>query len=205
MEDLVPLIFFLVIILVNGFKYLVERSARKRARDQLDQPGGQPQREQSPFDKFLEDLAEQMAPKPAPVPDWPEGRKRPDYMREMENFERSQVDDWIMEEEEVEEPAAMPVAETQSTPVVMRKVERASASQRTKATIQSPLQASKALLTDSWEIRMPGFNPFPRTGDTRDTDFSLKEKGDLKQAMMAHIVFSAPRALDRSFDNTIAK
>jgi len=196
MEDLVPLIFFLVIVLANGLKYLFEKNARKRAKE-APQEEGQPPRKPKSIEAFFEGLAEQVAPKPATVPD---------YVKEREAFEHAQAEEWAAEED-METAAFIPLPEVEPPPQISKAAEPEAFTQAAGNTIltQSPLKTSTALLSGSREIRIPGLSPYVRIDASSRVEFSLKGKKKLKQAIIANIIFSPPRALDRSFDNTIAK
>ena len=94
MEDLVPLIFFLVIVAVNGLKFLIERGAKKRVATPSNQPKEDPPRNTQPsIENFFENIVEQLAPKPREVPDWPENVERPDYIQEMTEFGDDQAEE----------------------------------------------------------------------------------------------------------------
>lgn len=153
MEDLFPLVIFLVVVGVNVLKFFAEKGKAKPAPGNA-QP--QPRRKPSALESFFEDLAEQMAPKPTELAAWPEGRERPDYLHEMEEFE----------EEETAEPLPVEIPEPVAT------------ERRTKT---------------------------PPTALPRRSSFRIEGREKLKQAMIAHIIFSPPRAFDLSFGNTPGK
>ena len=153
MEDLFPLVIFLVIVGVNVVKFFAEKGKAKSPPVE-GQP--QPRRKPSSLESFFENLAEQMAPKPTEVPDWPKGRERPNYAREMEEFE------------EEKNPAVIPFQAPEPQP--------------------KPPTAEGILPMRSKRVRL-----------------QLKGGKSLRQAMLAHIVFSPPRALDPSYNDTFAK
>ena len=155
MEDLVPLLFFLVIVVVNVLKFFIEKGGK--AKKSPEQSGAVPPKRPSAFETFFTDLAEQMAPKPTELADWPEGVERPDYTQPMEGFQP----------ELTEEPEAQLPAE-----IIPFQVPRS--------------QAAKIQHSGGARLQLEG------------------GKG-LRQAMLAHIVFSPPRALDLSFSDTCAK
>jgi hypothetical protein len=195
MEDLVPLIFFLVIVAVNGLKFLIERGAKKRTASPSRQPEEEPARNTPPsIENFFENIAEQLAPKPREVPDWPENIERPDYIQEMTEFEHDQAEElW---EEQTAEIIPMPVQE----PVIQKAAEAAQPVQ-----VQLPVQSIQTAFSGSHGIRIPGMNSFIQSGAIGNSDFRISGKQDLKRAILAHVIFSAPRAFDLSYDNTIAK
>jgi hypothetical protein len=189
MEDLVPLIFFLVIIAVNGLKFLIERGAKKRAASPSHQREEEPPRNTPPsIEDFFEKIAGQFAPKPREEPDWPENVERPDYVQEMAEFEHDQAEElW---EEQTAEIIPMPVQE----PVMQKAAEAA----KVQLAFQSTFSGSHG-------IRIPGMTSFVQSGAVGNSDFRITGKQDLKRAMLAHVIFSPPRVFDPLFDNTIAK
>ncbi len=153
MEDLFPLLIFLVIIAVNVIKFFAGKDKPKKP---VSRPGeAPPKRAVSSIETFFENLAKQMEPKTTELPDWPENRERPDYAQEMEEFESP------LPEEPVEPPAAVSI----------------------------PIKSS----------------PEPTSVVRTKTRLRIKGKKNLKRAMLAHIVFSPPRALDPKFKNSLAQ
>lgn len=196
MEDLIPLLIFLVVIAANVIKFFAEKG--KPAKPAQEPGEAPPKRRPSSLEKFFESLAEQVAPKPTELPDWPEGHERPDYVEEMEEFEQEQA----------EVAAAGPTAEIipmpSPVPAMARRAEMPEFHPLEKpGVVTPPPQTSKAILSGAQGMRMPCMNPFNHTA-TGHTDFRVKGKKALRQAMLAHIVFSPPRAFDLSFDNTIS-
>ena len=153
MEDLFPLVIFLVIVGANVFKFLAEKGKAKPSSGK-----GQPQpRRKSSLESFFEDLTEQMAPtKPTEPVVWPEGRERSGHVHEMEEFE----------EEQTAEPLPVEVPE--------------------------PIAAVREMET-------------PPAAQPRRSGFRIEGRKNLKQAMIAHIIFSPPRAYDLSFSDTLQK
>lgn len=187
MEDLFPLLIFVVIVAINVVKFLAERSKRKPSSGEAEpQP---PKRATSSLEAFFEDLAKQVAPKPPESPDWPEGRERPDYVQEMETFEQARA------EELEEEPVAEIIPFSPPAPVARARKTTAPATVQRRAT-------PKPMLSESHGMRMPSMN---RGGNGQRSGFRIKGRESLKQAMIAHIVFSPPRAYDLSFDQTITR
>jgi hypothetical protein len=205
MEDIVPLIFFLIIVIVNGLKYLMEKGLRKRSGERPEEPAA-PRQEPRSIEDFFEQLTEQVAPKPAPVPDWPKGYERPDYVQEMEDFERAQAEEWaIAEEEKPEDLVPVPAVEDEIEVPRMKEVGVSRQAQATNILAQSPLKTTSSLVFSSREVRIRGTSPFGRVGLPGRTTFSIKGRKNLKQAIIANAVLGPPRAFDRSFDNTVAK
>ncbi|HSR88236.1 MAG TPA: hypothetical protein VLL07_04730, partial [Pontiella sp.] len=89
MEDLVPLLIFIVIAVINVLKFQAEKKGKGKAPSA--RPADAPQRQPTSLEEFFEEIARKFEPRPTPQPDWPEGVERPDYMKEMEEFERAQA------------------------------------------------------------------------------------------------------------------
>ena len=187
MEDLVPLIFFLIIVAVNVLKFFIEKGGKPKSA-----PGkAEPRPKQTPrapsLESFFENLAVQMAPKPMEQPDLPEGYERPDCAQEMEEFTVSQS------EGEAEQRVAEIIPFEVPEPIAhMPKAEA-------PATVQR--QDTQPMLSGSQGMRMHSMN----SGGNSRPGFRIGGKKDLKQAMLAHIIFSPPRAFDLSFSDTLPK
>jgi len=177
MEDLIPLIFFLIIVGVNVLKFFIEKGGK--AKKAPDQNREAPPRRASPLESFFEDLAQQMAPKPTELADWPEDRERPDYVHEMEEFEEEQTAE------------ILPFSTPESAARVREK--------EAPAMVQG--QATQPMLSGSQGMRAYSMD---NRGNKR-SGFRIGGKKDLKQAMLAHIIFSSPRAFDLSFSDTLPK
>ena len=189
MEDLVPFLIFLVIVAINVIKFFAERGKRKPSSGEAEPQPPQPKRATSSLETFFEDLAKQMTPKPTEIPDWPEGHERPDYVQEMETFEQART------EELEEEPVAEIIPFSPPEPVARVQEREAPATVQRQAT-------TKPMLSGSQGMRMPSMN---RSGNGQRSGFRIKGRESLKRAMIAHIVFSPPRAYDLSFDQTITR
>ena len=186
MEDLAPLIFFLIIVVVNLLKFFIEKGGKAK-----QVPGQPPRRQPSGLELFLEKLAEQSAPQP---------RVTPDYVQEMRPFKQARFDD--LDEDEIDEipPLPDPVVSRirHAEPLEIRPLARHS------ATVPVVQRSGHAMLSGSHGLRMPG-NTFISSSTAGQIDFRIDGKQALRKAMLAHVVFSPPRAYDLSFDNTIAK
>lgn len=191
MEDLVPFLIFIVIALVNVVKFVLEKGAKGKKPPAL--PGeAPPQRAPSTIEQFFGEMAEKLEPKPTPVPDWPEGYERPDYMQEMEDFEEEQAVEIVPMPESVITP--MPVVHDT---LPLQGVEKA-------VSFQAPAQVASSVFAGSSRMRLPPV-PMMRSNAAGTIDFNLKSRKKLKQAIIANLIFSQPRAYDRSFDTTLAK
>jgi len=196
MEDLIPFLIFLVVVAINVIKFFAKKGKPKKSAQQPGQTP--PKRPASSLEEFFENIAEQVAPKPTDLPEWPEGRERPDYLQEMDEFEQAQAE--ALEEEQTAEiiPMPPPIQARSAPEPEFRPLEK-------PATVPAKLQTTKSILSGAQGMRMPCMNPFNHNATPGHTDFGIKGRKRLKQAMLAHIVFSPPRAFDLSFDNTIAK
>ncbi len=195
MEDLVPFLIFIVIALINLVKFVLEKGAKGK-RPSAPSDGPAPKRQPSSLEEFFENLAEKLEPKPAPAPDWPEGYERPDYMKEMEAFERAS-----------EEPDRKPVAETIpfSPELVEIKMEPVPPVADIHAATQKMAMKSMPSSIASLKGSRIATAPILRSGTAGSIDFPLGDKAALKKAIIANIVFSPPRAFATDFENTIVK
>lgn len=191
MEDLVPFLIFIVIAVINILKFVVEKGRKPQAPS----PSGKavPKRTPSTIEAFFEEIAEKLEPKPTELPDWPEGRERPDYVHQMDGVRFSDV-------EAMEERA--PVSEPIFQPLEPLEPATVQASDFTAA-FKPHVQSTSSAFSGS-AMRLPAL-PTPRKSSLGRIDFDLKRKGNLKKAVIASIVFGQPRVYDRSFDTTLAK
>ena len=193
MEELGPFLFFIVIALVQLVKFLLEKSGKGK-QPPAQQGDSTPPQKSSALEEFFEGLAEklELQPQPTPLPDWPEDMERPDYRQEMEEYED--------ELEYIEEPIAeiIPMPEPiQLDHAAIKAVEKTAA-------FQAPPQVASSIFAGLSTMRLQAV-PLMKSNASRSIDFDLKNRKKLKQAIIANIIFSQPRAYDCSFDNTIAK
>ena len=134
------------------------------------------------------------------MPKWPESIKRPDYRKEMEDYEHARM----FEEEEPAEAIPTPPPKSRPAPIepasATKKVPRLRAQGKT-AMFKLPIQGAVFPGTGSMRISTPVL----LRSATGHIGFKLKNKEQFKQALIASMVFGPPRAYDTSFDNTIAK
>jgi hypothetical protein len=200
MEDLVPLLIFIVIAVINVLKYQAEKKAKGK-QPPAPSEEEQPHRPPSSLEEFFEEIAEKFEPKPAPQPEWPESIERPDYVQEMEEFERTQAA--VYHEDKMAEitlppPPPAPIAEVitgaDSSPAPLP-------TGRQSTILRLPVQGSVFSSMSNMRISTP---PLLRSAAGK-TDFDIMNRRQLKRAILASLVFGTPRAYDTSFDNTIAK
>ena len=200
MEDLVPFLIFIVIALVNLVKYILEKGAGTR-KTPAEPARGPQRREPASLEEFFETLAEKMGPKPTELPEWPEGYERPDYMQEAEQYEtaRVQTDEGANEVKSPSAAKAEPIPTIPEKPVKAAGIKVAPPRAALKSAMKSlPVMS---LGTKGMHMKTP---PILRSSTGR-TDFPLENKTDLKNAIIANIIFSQPRAYDTAFENSIIK
>jgi len=216
-DDIIPFVVIVIFIIVRlaGF---IQKSKEGR-KPQGPQPAHPPRPERRP-PSTLEDFFKQLAGEPVQPPEpAPSTLKRPDYLKEMEEFNLLQAEE--LEEEIIVESIPAPEIELPVPPKVsndweevskdrQRESRSASTWSREKiepAKIQSleSVKPTHALLSGAHGLKMPGGNPLRIASKSGASWFSLEDRATLKNAMVSHIVFSPPRAYDLSFDNTIAK
>ena len=199
MEDLVPLLIFIVIAVINVLKYQAEKKGKGKQSPARPEEG-RPQRQPSSLEEFFEEIAQKFDPKPTPQPDWPDHIEQPDYMQEMVEFERAQAE--IFEEEKIAQITPMP------PPAPISEIITGSDSSvaplptgRQSTILRLPVQGSVFSSMSNMRISTP---PLLRSAAGK-TDFDIMNRKQLRQAILASLIFGQPRAYDTSFDNTIAK
>ncbi len=197
MEDLIPLLIFIVIAIINFLKYAAEKGGKKAPKRPEEKPA-RPKTEPNTLEEFFDDIARKFGPQPHELAEWPEGVARPDYVHEMEEFETAKTPS----------PAAVrteePVQETASLPFV-KPVPGARAVARHRGMGRSPtfkLKAQETTIAGMSGSHIP-VPPMLRSATGR-TRFELRKRKQLKRALIASMVFGQPRAYDQSFHNTIA-
>jgi len=211
-EDLVPLLIFIVIAVVNLLKFASERGGKKKRtppptgaapRERGVAPNGgsrPPKRKPTTLESFFEEIAEKLEPKPTELPNWPKSRERPDYMKEMVEFETTQAEAY-----EEEMAPSLPL-ESEPAPAVRKAAKDAPEVQSITQTpsLKSAMRSMPAMLTNSRGMRIASA-PILRSSAAGRIDFPLKKKAALRKAIIANLIFSPPRAYDQSFDNAIVK
>ena len=189
MDDLIPFLVFIVIALINVVKFVAEKNAKGKPAS----PTGQPEKASpSTLEGFFEKLAEKLEPQPTPVPDWPEGYEQPDYLGEQEAYVAMQHEEQV-KSEPVAEVIPMPVIEMISAPPA--KIQPIS--------LKAAMSAMPPMTSGLGSLQMPSIQM--KSGSAGSINYSLRNKAELRKAIIANIVFSTPRACDPSFENTNAK
>ena len=197
MEDLVPFLIFIVIALVNLVKYILEKGAGTR-KTPAETSRGPQRREPVSLEEFFETLAEKMGPKPTELPEWPEGYERPDYMQEAEEYETALAKTYI-EEDAVEH---LPAVTAEPSPILPIKAAGIGALP-SRVALKSAMTSVPTASIGTKGMRMK--TPLMLRSSTGRIDFSLNSRTDLKNAIIAQIIFGPPRAYDTSFDNSLIK
>jgi len=195
MEDLIPFLIFIVIAAVNLAKFVTEKKAKPgQPKTQQDRP--KPARSPSSIEEFFEEMARRLGPAPREMPDWPEEVERPDYVGEMEAYEEG-------EPVQKAKPAAFVPKAAEPAMVMIAPIRDLKDGQAPLAvpktfTLKMTPQSKALAGMSGLRISSP---PLLRSagGHTR---FELKTPAQLKQALIASMVFGPPRAYDISFDNT---
>ncbi|MEI6892802.1 MAG: hypothetical protein V5783_11585 [Pontiella sp.] len=188
MDDVLPFLVFIVIALINLVKFMLEKNAKKTAKAP-DENQSTPPLASSPstMQEFFEGIAEKFEPPPIPVPDW------------AEKEERSAA----IPEQIIYAPPPEPVAEIIPMPVAENRA-ISSPPQVEIASFKSTMSTIPSVSSGLRNIRFPSLSGM-NNGSGGRINYSLKSKAALRKAILAQIVFSAPRAFDESFKNTIVK
>jgi len=204
MDDLIPFIVFVAIALINVIKVIIEKKANG-PKPLPDRDNETPMDRKRPVQEIFDTLAEAFDMKPRPVPDWPEEYEQPDYMREAEAYDDTDDEHPAFQDRpEMAQKLAVdkPVREfADAPPVIPVQTLPQKSRMRRRATF---VKAMPNALSGMQGIRLPT-SPMLRSGSLGSIDYSLDSKEKLRQAIIANVVFSSPRAYDMKFENTILK
>lgn len=195
MEDLIGLIVIIVFAVINLLSQAGKKKRPAPPGAAPDPDRGQPRQAPASIEEFFEILNEKLAPKPTPLPDWPEGRPRPDYAREASEYEQSRWMDFGDAENESEKIAAVAPPE-QPKPPLLQPAE--------PQPVADLPRSSRKTFAGSHGLRMPS-SPLLRSKSAGTLSFNLSKRANLKKAIIANIVFSPPRAYDPRFETTTMK
>jgi hypothetical protein len=203
MDDLIPFVIFIIIAIVNLLKYLTKKGRGDKSKPAPSEQGA-PKQQPSTIEAFFESLASKLEPPATEVADWPEGSERPDYMKEMETFEDPVSMRFDAEETAEVIPMLSPEAAPRPVPAAWKTSEKPAEIERMAhvASLKSAMRSMPALLSNSKNMRFSS-PPILRSSDAGRNDLPLKERATLRQAMLANLVFSPPRAFEVEFDNVI--
>jgi hypothetical protein len=190
MEDLIGLIAFIIFAAVN----ILAQSAKKKRNQQTgsdSSPDGMPEKKPSTLEEFFENLAEKLDPKEPELPEWPEGYEKPDYMQEMKEFNEAQQ----------AEPAPPPVP---MEPVhIVEDTDEDILPKIGATSLKTAIKSVPALAAGSLNMRFVASPMLKSQTAGNGYRISLKDKSELKKAIIANIIFSPPRAYDSTIENTI--
>ena len=194
-DGIIGLLFIIFILGFNTVKFVLERLAK--GRQPPADPRQKPDRNApSTLEDFFEEIERKFNPQPRELAEWPETIKRPDYVREMEEYETAQREPAPVFRDGgvVRTAPAMPEMPKRAAVEPPRSLGKVS-------TFKIPAQGAVFAGLGHMRISMP---PMLRSATGR-TDFDLNTKARLKQALIASLVFDQPRAYDVTFKNTLAK
>ena len=181
MDDLVPFLFFLVIVAVNvvaGIVKTVNSSPKKETSGE---------EEEDPFRRFFRELVQEInPPREVNLPEWPEGVERPDYIHEVAPVSSPESE---TEEQDSFTEDSLPVKNVEQDIVALR--DRIEPIEVAPVSFSSPRNnASLSSFSGSHGLRMPSLS------QQGTSPFQIKGKRALRKAMRAHILFSPPKALE---------
>ena len=175
MDDLLPFIVFVVVALINLFKTAVERSGRTSTPAEQEVPTPPPINP-TPFDDIFEELAQQFKP--------------------------------LEETEEEEELPSVDLPDIQVAPAMPLSVEPP---EPESVSVEMPDIGSQTLSTAfkampnthlSFDaMRLPAL-PLMSTAEKNKLRYELQNRADLRKAIIAQTIFSAPRAFDTTYQNS---
>ena len=200
MEDLIPLLIFIVIAIVNVLKQINDKRNRQAAEPPEEESAGTV-KETNTLEGFFDDLARKFGPQQQDLPEWPENVERPDYLREMQEYEAGQSDPI---QEELPAAPVPPVPEVILPEAVVVPARKAVVRPRGMAkTPTFKLKAQDTALAGLSGAHLP-VPPLLRSATGR-TRFEINTRRKLKKALIASMVFGPPRAYEQSFHNTMAE
>lgn len=182
MDDLIPFLIFVGVALINLIKTAIERSGAKSA------------------------------PRPAPRKATPSTQESPTTLEE---FFETISDQFGIEEEEAEEedffetqePSILKettVVEPSPAPIVSLSSEKTSPTEHAilhKKAIGTAMKSMPNTLLSFDAMKLPAI-PLLSAKHQDTLDFPLQDRKTFKNAMIANIIFSPPRAYDSEYKNT---
>ena len=175
MDDLLPFIVFVVVALINLFKTAVERSGRTSTPAEQEVPTPPPINP-TPFDDLFEELAQQFKP-----------------LEETEEEEELPSVDLP----DMQVASAMPFSaespEPESVSVEMPDIG--------SQTLSTAFKAMPNTLLSFDAMRLPAL-PLMSTAEKNKLRYELQNREDLRKAIIAQTIFSAPRAFDTTYQNS---
>jgi hypothetical protein len=179
MDDLLPFIVFLAVALINLFKTAVERSGRTSKPAQQDVPTPPPVNP-TPFDDLFEEIAQQFKP-----------------LTETEEFGDKEEPLSSAGLPDIQAPSAFTLAEQPREPENI-SVEVPDITQQTLSTA---FKAMPNTLLSFDAMRLPAL-PLMSKAEKSTLRYDLKNREDVRKAIIAQTIFSAPRAFDTTYRNS---
>ena len=202
MEDLIPVLIFIVVAGVNVVKHLAEKTAKAAPPQSTN---GTPRKKSSPLEEFLEELSGKMGPQPRQQPELPKGYERPDYARQSRAYEAAKQQNKSTPTSAYQSAYAVPARPASITSDFAHRVSTVAVAvpkvAAKAATVKIPSQGMLIKGMSNMRVPMP---PILKSS-AGHIDYDLKDKKQLKQALISQMVFSKPRAYDTSFDNTVSQ
>lgn len=199
MEDFITFLVIIAVVIINALRLRNEQRAKNRPPEESGE--APPRQPASTLEEFFDEIARKFEPQPRELPDWPDEIERPDYVREMEEYEEA-------EELPIPEPPpikVMPVkSEFKPAPIKMKPISG-------EVLAPKAMGKSPAFKLHAQNVMMAGMRaehistpPLLRSA-TGKTHFGLKTRKELKQALIAGMVFGPPRAYEQTFHNSLAE
>lgn len=177
MDDLLPFIVFVVVALINLFKTAVERSGRTSTPAEQEVPTPPPINP-TPFDDIFEELAQQFKP-----------------LEETEEIDEEELPS--VELPDIQVAPVMPLSaehpEPESVSVEMPDIG--------SQTLSTAFKAMPNTLLSFDAMRLPAL-PLMSTAEKNRLRYELQNRADLRKAIIAQTIFSAPRAFDTTYQNS---
>jgi hypothetical protein len=177
MDDLLPFIVFVVVALINLFKTAVERSGRTSTPAEQEVPTPPPVNP-TPFDDIFEELAQQFKP-----------------LEETEKADKEELPSMDLPDMQVAPtfPLATETPEPESVSIEMPDIG--------SQTLSTAFKAMPNTLLSFDAMRLPSLSLVSKSENKR-LRYELQNRADLRKAIIAQMIFSAPRAFDTTYQNS---
>ncbi len=203
MDDLIPFLIFIGVALINLVKTAIERGGAKKAppparrsappttQTPAPSPTAAPKQSPSTLEEFFEEIAEQFGAdvdededffeEPQPIFETPP-QPKPDF-------------------QSMRDP--QPEAETQLPPIDLNALNPTKIKAVTlhRKAIGSALKSTPNTLLSFDTLKLPS-TPLVSSSQAGNLNFPLRERETFRNAIIANIIFSPPRALDQNQQNT---
>jgi hypothetical protein len=181
MDDLIPFLIFVAVALINLIKTAIERGGAKSApRPAPRKATPPPQQTPTILEDFFEDIAEQF------------GRAE----EKEEDFSEAQEPVQVAQEVPPYEPTPTPIV-----PLPFKKASAADLAIMHKKAIGTAMKSMPNTLLSLDAMKLPSI-PLLSSTQKGVLDFPLQNRKTFKNAIIANIIFSPPRAYDPEYKNT---